>query len=136
MNNYYQPDPLQPWQQPTSGQLPAVQINPVTPPPPHTHPPVARPALHPPLPKKSPIDQLASHSQRAIKKAVEEIYEALRPSCDCELCKGFLTSELSDLISEVLTDQTILTLSIQKVERSINRLADNIEQVMRYTKND
>jgi hypothetical protein len=134
MTNYH-PD----WppfdQRPTSGQLPVVSrplgTVPLAPPPPATvHPHLA----HPPHIKRSPVDQLASHSQRMIKKYADEIYQALVPQCTCDDCKSFLTTELADLISEVLTDQTILTLSIQRVERSINRLADNVEVIVRSIK--
>lgn len=131
MSNYnhqnYQHDPLPAWQQPTSGQLPVVHMS--TP-----LPKIVE--KHTPLPKHSPIDSLASHSQRVIRKYAEDIWAALNPPCDCAEHRNYLQTALADLISEVLTDQTILTLSIQKVERSINRLADNMEQILRGMKHD
>jgi hypothetical protein len=124
-HQYYHPDPLPIHQhidrQETVGELKAV----VTPLP---IPPTIEPLSHTGR-VKSPVDQLASHSQRAIEQYCEEILTVVS-SCKCDLCKNCVKTLLSDLISEVLTDTTIVNLSLNKLQRSVDNLTEDVRHLM------
>ncbi len=130
---------------PTAGEIPAIRpttgpltqspysvVSPVTPMPiPITG------QLNPPLAHvgRPPTDQLLSPArlspvQKEIMKASSDIFTILDLGCKCEKCRNGVMVILSDLISEVLTDTTITTLSINKLQRSIDNLSERIIHFM------
>ncbi len=127
MNTHYGPysDPL-PIQRTIHNQETVGEIQIVTPRVPHQ--PTTEPLSHSGV-VRNPIDQLASHSQRAIEKYCDEILTVVS-SCKCDLCKNCIKTLLSDLIGEVLTDTTIVTLALGKQQREFERFTYAIERLM------
>src|SRR6266705_2700771 len=113
------------YHQPTAGEIPALRptTGPLLQSPYSVVPPaVTTGPLSPPLAHTSlrpPTDQLLSRGQRAIIKAADDIFTILSLACKCEKCRNGVMIVLSDLLSEALTDQTITTLSMNKLERAV-----------------
>jgi len=126
----YSPDPLpirQQVQLPIQHQETVGEMKAITPPP-VPHQPTIEPLSHSGV-VRNPVDQLASHSQRAIEKYCDEILTIVS-SCRCDLCKNCVKTLLSDLIGEVLTDTTIVTLALGKQQREFERFTYAIERLM------
>lgn len=79
-------------------------------------------------PVERPADQLLSHTQRTIQSYADKIFFIYDPPCKCNQCKQHMINTLENFRAEIMTDQNMLMHSESKLQRTLERHIDILEQ--------